>query len=205
MELARTVAQHVCRGFILHDDGDLDLAADEFGHSYRLVFDDVPCEKAMAAGKSYALALAAKDVIDCEQDRAKRLVDPRWDRVYRQFLEITGLLGIDPRWAYHYNQFWVKHKAELEYWSDVVESERYWTARLLPSWQDKQSDGRNGPGPLPFLYAAAVEAHDLHTEAAWKMAEEVMTMYFGAIFAERARLSKVVPLHSASASASASA
>ncbi len=163
------------------------MAAEEFGHSYRLVFDDVSRERAMAAGIAFARALAAKDVIDAEQDRAKRMVDPRWDGVYRAFLEIAELLEIDPRWAYHYNQFWLKHKAEIEYWSDIVESERYWTLRLLPSWQDKQSDGRNGPGPLPFLYAAAVEAHDLHTPEAWEMAEEVMTMYFGAIFAERAK------------------
>ncbi|MEL6543976.1 MAG: hypothetical protein AAFQ82_05085 [Myxococcota bacterium] len=196
MQLGRIVARHVCKGFILHDEGDLSRAAEEFGHSYRLVFRDVSPDRAMRAGDAFARALAAKDAIDVEQNRAKRMVDPRWDRVYRCFLEIADLLNVDPRWAYHYNQFWLKHKAEVEYWSDVVESERYWTQRLLPSWQDKRSDGQNGPGPLPFLYAAAVEAHDLHTPQAWEMAEGVMTMYFDAIFAER-ESTQVVHLRSA--------
>ena len=185
METARRIAKLVCRGFVAHDEGRLELAGIHFGESYRLLFAGVDGDDAARAGRAFARALAIKDAIDADQDRVRRLVDTRWSDVHLAFVDVAELLGIDLRWAYHYAEFWRKHKGEIDYWSDGVAAERYLTARLAPTWHDKRSDGRNGPGPLPFLYAAAVEAHDLHTEAAWQMAEEVMALYFTAVLADR--------------------
>lgn len=181
---AREIARAMCLGFVAHDDGEMDRALTHFTAAYRRGF-GVDAGVAEGAGAAYVEALAIKDAIDAEPDRAARLVDARWHDVHMCFQRLADLLAIDRRWAFHYCEFWRKHKGEIDYWSDAIEAERFMTARLAPAWLDKQSDGRNGPGALAFLYAAAVEAHDVHTEAGWHLAEGAMTLYFEAVLAAR--------------------
>ncbi|MEM9342605.1 MAG: hypothetical protein AAGA87_06135 [Pseudomonadota bacterium] len=183
-EEAREIARAMCQGFIAHDDGDMENAASRFADAYTRGF-AVDGAVGQKAAQAFVDALAIKDAIDADQDRARRLVDPRWHDVHMRFRDLAATLNIDRRWAFHYCEFWRKHKGEVDYWSDGIEAERYMTARLAPPWLDKRSDGRNGPGALAFLYCAAVEAHDVHTDAGWRLAEGAMALYFEAVLEAR--------------------
>jgi hypothetical protein len=186
LSLAESLAADIVAVFVFHDQGRLHRAAQKLATVYEKLFPDLGGPRALAAAQSYTAALAIKDAIDEQEDRAQRLVDPRWGQVHERFLETARELGLDPRWAYHHGEGYRKHKGEVEYWSDLIKAEEYFCARAArnPAWQLKQSDGRNGPGPLPFLYLVAAECHDLHSEEAARLAQAAMALYFAALLGE---------------------
>lgn len=181
--LAERLAADIVAAYVHHDQGQLDRAADKFASVYQELFPAVGENRARAAARSYVAALAIKDDIDRQADRATRLVDPRWGQVHEQFLATASELDLDPRWAYHHGEGYRKHKGEIDYWPDLIKSEEYFCARAArnPSWLEKRSDGQNGPGPIPFLYMVAAECHDLHNPQAVRLALAAMTLYFTAL------------------------
>ena len=180
---AARLARDVLRAYQAHDEGDLASAAASLARVYAALFRDVSADECERAARAYFSALAIKDRIDEEPERTRRLTDPRWGAVYERFLETAEALRLDPRWAYHHHQGFQKHKGELNYWDDLVAAERLFVARVAGDdrWARKRSDGRNGPGPLPFLYMASAECHDLHSREAAELSLAVMTLYFAAI------------------------
>jgi len=153
---------------------------------YSALFLDLETEDINKAAQHYVEALRIKDLIDAEPDRATRLTDPRWGEVYQSFLKNAQTLRLDPRWAYHHHAGFQKHKGELDYWTDLMLAERYMLDRILrhSRWREKRSDGRNGPGPLPFLYMVSAECHDLHHPQAAALSLEMMAIYFTVVLDE---------------------
>jgi len=186
---AESLARDVLRAYRAHDEGDLAAAASSLARVYVALFRDIPADACERAARAYFGALGIKDRIDEEPDRGRRLTDPRWGSVYDRFLETAEALRLDPRWAYHHLQGFQKHKGELDYWNDLIAAERLFVARVARDarWQDKKSDGRNGPGPLPFLYMVSAECHDLHSREAAELSLQVMTLYFAAVLGERSQ------------------
>ncbi len=185
---AENLADQILRAYYEHDLGNLEAAASNLAQVYEALFPDVPVESCQQGAHAYFAALAIKDSIDEEADRSKRLTDPRWSAVYEHFLTTAHALGLDPRWAYHHYQGFQKHKGELEYWQDLMAAERFFLARVLRDdhWQYKRSDGRNGPGPLPFLYMVSAECHDLHSRKAAALSRSIMAIYFTLVLGDDA-------------------
>lgn len=185
---AEELAGEILNAYHEHDQGNLDAAAASLAKVYTALFPDVAKHSCMAAAEAYFAALSVKDRIDEEVDRNLRLTDPRWAGVYERFLDTATILGLDRRWAYHHCAGYQKHKGELEYWHDLIAAEQLFLERVLrnKNWVDKRSDGRNGPGPLPFLYMVSAECHDLHSREAAMLSKSMMAMYFTIVLGERA-------------------
>ena len=177
---AEELAEEVLNAYYEHDQGNLTAAASSLAKVYAALFTDVANHLCVTAAEAYFAALSIKDGIDEQSDRSHRLTDPRWASVYERFLETATILGLDQRWAYHHSAGYQKHKGELEYWHDLIAAEQYFLERVLRDkhWVDKRSDGRNGPGPLPFLYMVSAECHDLHSRKAAILSKSMMAMYF---------------------------
>ncbi len=179
-EQAKFLAKQIVLTFYHHDRGNFTDAAECLSHVYMALFPHIKENKILEAAKSYCEALRLKDIIDTQKNRNNRLTDPRWSPVYDQFLITAKALQIDTRWAYHHLAGYQKHKGEIEYWSDLMKSESFFleSAAIKKDWLIKKSDGRNGPGPMPFLYMVSAECHDLHNKKSTTLSTSIMEIYF---------------------------
>ncbi|HLC79366.1 MAG TPA: hypothetical protein VJG83_02955 [archaeon] len=90
------------------------------------------------------------------------------------------------KFAKHNADCWKNHKIKKDYITEAIKAQEIFVSRVLKNkkWYEKRKDGLNGPGPLPFLYLVAIEAHDLHDDEAWNLAEDAMTLYYKIILKE---------------------
>lgn len=178
----RKLASIECMAFKLQDEKKYDLSAKFFYKIYREIFNDISANDSMLAAKYYVEALKIKDIIDQEYlDVESRSRDSRWSDVENAFKNFCKKLKINSQFAVHNTLCWKNHKICGDYISEGISAQKIFVKRLLQNnkkWYEKKKDGLNGPGPLPFLYLVAVEAHDLHTNQAWELVEDVMTLYY---------------------------
>lgn len=184
-DAAARLAYTLCTAFIRHDQARYGEAAGCFAEVNIALFPELR-DSARNAAQHFTNALRIKDAIDLADDRKIRFADPRWAEVYVEFLKYCSALHVPIDYAYHATEFWRHHKGERDYWTHCLAAERIVAERLLgdSSWTTKKSDGRNGFGILPALYLVGVEAHDLHSDAAWDMAQRAMALYFEIILAK---------------------
>ncbi|MFB6102282.1 MAG: hypothetical protein ABEJ73_06910 [Haloplanus sp.] len=187
---AATMADHLCKGFIYHDQRKYEAAVEAFAVVDALQFAHVDEEAAHRAAVGYVDALWAKDDIE-ESCRVNGELDPDqlaaadWSAVERAFERRAAAAGIDPRYAELTTEAWLQHKIGGDYWTPMMHAQllEFRAALQDPTYPNKPRHGQGGFGPEPARYALGNELHDTRQ---WEQAREVMTPYFQRILDARA-------------------
>lgn len=172
-------AKHLCRGFVLHDEGGYEQAVDAFAVADKIWF-DVDEETARRSAQAYVDALRAKDEIEEQVANQKQLAYTDWSPVYDALRTRGVTLDINQTYAHFTKQAWKHHKTGDDYWAYILKAQQLVVQAAVgdDDYPHKDSDGLNGYGPEPTLYLVGVECHDCHDSERWEQAVRVMTEYF---------------------------
>ncbi len=182
------MADHLCKGFIAHDQRDYDGAVEAFAVVDELQFDHIDDSAARRAAAGYVDALWAKDDVE-ERCRVNGELDPDklrsadWSSVERALERRAEAAEIDPRYASLTTDAWIQHKVGGDYWTPMMTAQmlEFRAALQNPAYPNKPRHGQGGFGPEPTRYALGNELHDTRQ---WEQAREVMTPYFQRILDE---------------------
>jgi hypothetical protein len=188
-DLARQMAEALCRGFRAHDKQKRGAAVRAFGAVDQHQFAHLDTTAAYDAAEAYVDALWAKDRLEEDHRRDDGLLDKEaladlpWLDVYDAFAERAEIVGIHPVYAHESTQAWKFHKTGDDYWTPMLAAQTWElrTAMQNDDYPDKAHHGRSGWGPEPARYLVGVELHDRHTYPDWEQAVAVMTPYYQAI------------------------
>lgn len=182
---AAYVAEQICLGFQYHDRNEREKAIEAFSVVDRHQFRHIGEREAKRASEAYVDALWAKDAVEDEHKEGgelnrETLAKADWSGVEDAFAERADIAGIDSRYAKRSTIGWRNHKTGNDYWTPIQEAQVYELRAALQDadYPDKPKYGQAGCGPEAMRYALAVELHDMHSEAHWEQATQVMQPYF---------------------------
>ncbi len=183
--LATEMATHICLGFREHDRGNRDESIYHFSVVDKHQFAHLDTDTAKDASIAYVNALFEKDDVEIQYLRdgcldRDGLREADWSRVAAQFRIRAAVVGMNPDYAALSTEGWKKHKVGDDYWTPLQQAQLYELRAALqdPTYPAKPKDGQSGFAPEPMRYVLAVELHDMHTEAYWNQARDVMIPYF---------------------------
>lgn len=186
--VAARMAGAVCRGFRAHDNGRRDAAVEAFTTVDAKQFAHLSETEARDAARAYVDALFRKNDVeltalrDGDMDRSA-VASADWSPVAAKFRERAAIVGMNPEYAEASTVGWRRHKAGGDYWTPLQRAQMYELRAAMddPEYPGKDRWGHSGFGPEPARYALAVELHDMHTDAHWREAQQVMTPYFATV------------------------
>jgi hypothetical protein len=179
------MAKETCLGFREHDRGNRKKAITHFAFVDRLQFAHLDETEAQQAATAYVNALFAKDDVEIKHLRNGRLDknglrNADWSPVKTQFRIRASVVGMDPSYAEYSTKGWRRHKVGDDYWEPLLKAQQHELRAALQdcTYPRKPKDGQSGFGPESMRYVLAVELHDMHTDAYWEQAKDVMIPYF---------------------------
>ncbi len=191
-ELAGAMAEHVCEGFVFHDDRDWEAAVEAFYGVDRHQFAHLEDDDALAASEAYVAALWEKDRVEDRYVTADHAVEPTlaeadWSLVEDCLRERADIVGMDATYATATVEAWRRHKVGGDYWTPTMVAQAIEVRAALGRSDrlPKPKFGQSGYGHLPAYYLAGTELHDMHTRRHWRQAVTLMTLYYEEILATR--------------------
>lgn len=185
-EIARRLAESVCRGFVTHDRRDRDACVAAFFEVDRNQFAHLSEREAHAAATAYVDALWAKDAVEAPFVREdgtldrERLDAADWGPVEECLERRAAIVGMDPEYARATTEGWRKHKTGGDYWTPHMTAQLHEVRVALddPGYPHKRGSSPTGLGPLPARYLVCIELHDLKRDERWTEAVDVMHGYY---------------------------
>jgi hypothetical protein len=186
-DLAKLLAYNVVTGYVEHDRGHLEKAAEAFFQVYRHMFPEVSALRSWRAAELYIEVLVRQDEIENHpgHDAAEIRDDPRWEEVKSVLLEFSRTLGIPDSYAENTMNYYRFHGVrDSRYVNYCLESDRIFNGRVIGSeyWAKV----------LGSLLLILTDCHDKHDPTGLETGIEFARKYYEIILRAKASSQKEI-------------